>query len=127
MSMSVNSSPPASSKLAVLVRRDGRRQRVLALSGPLDYYTARLLPDAYRALLEQDIHTLHQLVLDLRAVNVFYETGIAALVEVVRDADTRRFGFAIADRPDRPAYTSTGLRYRVRFLTEAQMKELPQR
>ena len=121
--------PPtdASNRLVVQVRQDGRRQRVLALSGPLDYYTARLLPDAYRTLLEQEIHTLRRLVLDLRAVNTFDETGIAALVEVVRDADTRRFMFAIADRADRPAYIATGLRYRVRFLTEEQIRELPAR
>jgi hypothetical protein len=43
--------------------------------------------------------------------------GAAALLEVVRDAETRAFGFWIADRAERPTYIATGLRDRLKFLT----------
>lgn len=109
----------------IAVRRDGRRGRILALSGVLSYYTAQRLPAAYHALLEKEGPGLHRLVLDLRNINQFDATGVAALVEVVRDAETRAFPLLVADRPDRPTYIATGLRERLRFLTEAQIDELP--
>ena len=110
--------------LQISVRRVGRRFLVLELSGLLNYYTAELLTAAYDDLVEAEGASLHRLVLDLRSVHGFDGTGAAALLHVVRDAETRPFGFLVADRPERPTYIATGLRERLKFLTPDQIERM---
>ena len=122
--MFLRSNTGSVSPLSIEVRRDGRRLRVLALTGVLNYYTASQFRAEYKLLIDTEGAILARLILDMRLVTEFDNAGIVALMEVVRDVEQRHLAFLVADRPDRPTYIATGLRDRLKFLSEAQAKIL---
>ena len=113
--------------LQITVRGGSQRRRtcVVEATGPLDYYSASLLRDTYRRFRNDAARMgLRRLVLDLQGVPRFDLTGVAALLEIVRDAEQGRFGLFILDKPGRSVYASTGLDERLRFLTPNQVEAL---
>ncbi len=113
--------------LQITVRGGSQRRRtcVVEAVGPLDYYSASLLSATYRRFRDDAARTgLRRLILDLQGVVRFDLTGVAALLEIVRDAEQGRFGLFIADKPSRGVYAATGLDERLRFLRPNQIEAL---
>jgi len=113
--------------LQITVRGGSQRRRtyVVEATGPLDYYSASLLRATYQRFRNDAARTgLRRLVLDLHGVVRFDLTGVAALLEIVRDAEQGRFGLFIADKASRSVYAATGLDERLRFLTPHQVEAL---
>lgn len=103
-----------------------RRTCVVEAAGPLDYYSAASLQKLFRRLREQSVGQsgVRRVVLDLRGVRRWDLTGVAALMEIARDAERGQFALFIADVPSRPVYRATGLDTRLRFLSPRQVEAL---